>query len=70
LWQLRTSRRTPRRAACGKFIDYFLFGRMTSPAFKQSSQSMRSLFDIAEFATTRLLAGGVAALMTKTTKTA
>jgi hypothetical protein len=31
---------------------------------------MRSLFDIAEFATTRLPAGGVAASMTKTTKTA
>jgi len=31
---------------------------------------MRSFFDIAEFATARPLAGGVAALMTKTTKTA
>jgi len=31
---------------------------------------MRSFFDIAIFATTTALAGGVAALMTKTTKTA
>jgi hypothetical protein len=31
---------------------------------------MRSVFDIAALATTRLMAGGVAMLMTKTTKTA
>lgn len=31
---------------------------------------MRSFFDIADFATLRLMAGGVAAPMTKTTKTA
>jgi hypothetical protein len=31
---------------------------------------MRSAFNIADFATTRPLAGGVVALMTKTTKTA
>jgi hypothetical protein len=70
LWQLGISWREPLSADGGKFIDYFLFGRMTSPAFNQSSQSMRSFFDIAEFATTRLPAGGVAASMTKTTKTA
>jgi hypothetical protein len=43
---------------------------MTSPAFQPKQSSMRSSFDIAELATTRLLAGGVAASMTKTTKTA
>jgi hypothetical protein len=43
---------------------------MTSPAFNQSSYQMRSFFDIAEFATTLASAGGVAASMTKTTKTA
>lgn len=31
---------------------------------------MRSMYDLANFATTRLTAGGVAAPMTKTTKTA
>jgi hypothetical protein len=43
---------------------------MTSPAFQSSSQQMRSFFDIADLATTRLTAGGVAVSMTKTTKTA
>jgi hypothetical protein len=56
--------------AKSKFIDSFLFGRMTSPAFQPKQSSMRSFFDIAELATTRLLAGGVAVSMTKTTKTA
>jgi hypothetical protein len=43
---------------------------MTSPAFsKPSSHLMRSVSDIADLATTWRLAGGVAALMTKTTKT-
>jgi hypothetical protein len=43
---------------------------MRSPAFNQSSQSMRSFFAIANLATARPAAGGVAAPMTKTTKTA
>jgi hypothetical protein len=58
------------RARNGKAIDYFLFGRMTSPAFQPSSHPMRSFFDIAGLATARAPAGGVAASMTKTTKTA
>jgi hypothetical protein len=43
---------------------------MTSPAFQPSSHPMRSFFDIADLATSRLTAAGVAASMTKTTKTA
>jgi hypothetical protein len=43
---------------------------MTSPAFNQSSHKMRSVIDMAVLPTARFTAGGVAALMTKTTKTA
>jgi hypothetical protein len=53
-----------------KFIDSFLFESMTSPAFQPKQSMMRSVFDIADLATTGLVAGGVAARMTKTTKTA
>jgi hypothetical protein len=64
---LQGSITAPRR---GNFIDSFLFESMRSPAFNQSSHQMRSFFDNADLATTRPMAGGVAAPMTKTTKTA
>jgi hypothetical protein len=68
--QLRTTAPGAMRGGDGKFIDSFLFGSMTSPAFQQSSQSMPSFFDIAESAARPASAGGVTASMTKTTKTA
>jgi hypothetical protein len=43
---------------------------MTSPAFHSSSQTMRSISTSVTSSPARLFAGGVAALMTKTTKTA
>jgi hypothetical protein len=43
---------------------------MSSPAFQTKQSMMASAFDIADLATTRFITGGVAALMTKTTKTA
>jgi len=43
---------------------------MSLPAFQPKQSMMTSVFDIADLATTRLTAGGVAASMTKTTKTA
>jgi hypothetical protein len=50
-------------------IDSFLFESMTSPAYNQSSHKMRSAFAMADLPTTPVFTGGVAALMTKTTKT-
>jgi hypothetical protein len=43
---------------------------MTSPAFNRALKLMRSASSIADIATTRSKAGGAAARMTKTTKTA
>lgn len=57
-------------SATAKHIDSFLFQSMRSPAFNQSSHKMRSVIDMAILPTARFTAGGVAALMTKTTKTA
>lgn len=42
---------------------------MTSPAFPTKQSMMHSVFSIADLALTRRTAGGVVALMAKTTKT-